>query len=158
MLLCLGSLMRYEGLWAEPDKPEPETAFYVQIREHRAELTEELEVETLEKQMELFCRCVEAEAGNQSQLGKRLVADVILNRVASPEFPDGIEAVILQENQFAVVANGSIDRVTVTEETREAVTMEMNQRIDSEILYFKAGNYPKFGEPVYQVDQHYFSK
>ena len=154
--LCL--LLCKHNLWAEPDRPEPETAFYVQIREHRAELTEELEVETLEKQMELFCKCVEAEAGNQSLLGKRLVCDVILNRVASPDFPDGIEGVINQENQFSVVANGAIDRVTVSDETRQAVIMEMNERIDTEIIYFKAGGYPKFGEPVYQVDQHYFSK
>ena len=83
---------------------------------------------------------------------------MILNRVASEAFPDGIEAVINQEYQFSVVSNGMIDQVIPTEETIEAVIMEMNGRIDEEIIYFQAGGFSQFGEPAYQVDKHYFSK
>lgn len=153
------------GWWAEPAPPR-ETAFQVSINHKAAgepEIT--LEVETLEekedgfdKAIDLMARCIEAEAGNQSSLGKRLVADVILNRVASPDFPDGIEAVITQENQFKVVSNGAINRAVPSEETITAVLTELNGRIDTEIIYFQAGSYPAYGTPAYQVDAHYFSK
>lgn len=153
------------GWWAEPD-PSRETAFQVSINHKAAgepEIT--LEVETLEekedgfdKAIDLMARCIEAEAGNQSSLGKRLVADVILNRVQSEAFPDSIEGVITQPGQFGVVANGSINEVTSSEETMQAVLTEMNGRIDEEIIYFQAGRFSQFGEPAYQVDKHYFSK
>ena len=159
MILTMATMIARLDLWAEP-LPEPEKpAFYVQIREHKAENDIEMEVETIfDEQIELLARCVESEAGNQSQLGKRLVADVILNRVESEDFPDGIEGVINQKGQFSVVSNGSIDKAVPSAETWEAVAMEMNRRIDENILYFKAGSYPAYGEPVCQVDKHFFSK
>ncbi len=148
--------------WAEP-LPQPvqhEAAFEVQIMKAKPEI--ELEVEKLEekfdKQIDLLCRCVEAESGNQSLLGKRLVCDVILNRVASEAFPDGIEDVINQPGQFGVVANGSINTVVPSEETIAAVMTELNERIDTEVLYFQTGGYSKFGTPFDKVGDHYFSK
>ena len=157
-----GAFLTINGWWAEPS-PEPvraSPAFYVQIEQKAEENEIELEVEsmTYDRQMDLFFRCVEAESGNQPELGKRLVADVILNRVASPDFPDGIEAVITQENQFKVVSNGAIDRAVPSEETITAVLTELNGRIDTDIIYFQAGSYPAYGTPAYQVDAHYFSK
>ena len=164
MIPIFGMWISINGLWAEPEPEEPGAAFHVQIQERRAELTDmevevmEMEKDGFDKAFDLFCRCVEAEAGNQSLLGKRLVCDVILNRVSSSEFPNGLEDVINQPGQFAVVANGAIDRVTVTEETRQAVIMEMNERIDTEIIYFRSGSYPSYGVPAYKLDDHYFSK
>ena len=149
-------------LWAEPKPDKINPAFYVFISEKAAEPEITLEVETMtegfDKQIDLLARCVEAEAGNQSLLGKRLVVDVILNRVSSEAFPDGIEGVITQPGQFAVVANGSINEVIPSEETMQAVLTEMNGRIDEEIIHFQAGGFSQFGEPAYQVDKHYFSK
>ena len=147
--------------WAEP-LPEPvqHEAFQIEIKKAEPEIT--LEVEKLEekydKQIDLLCRCVEAEAGNQSVLGKRLVCDVILNRVSSEAFPDGIEAVINQEGQFGVVSNGSIDTAVPSEETIAAVMKELNERIDDGVLYFQTGSYSKFGTPFDKVGDHYFSK
>ena len=152
-------MVRYD-LWAEPEPPKVK-ACTVEIAKTEPQI--ELEVETLEndsfdRQIDLLCRCVQAEAGNQSALGKRLVCDVILNRVASETFPDGIEDVIYQDGQFGVVSNGSIDNAEPTAETVEAVLTEMNGRIDTEILYFQTGGYSQYGEKAYQVDKHYFSK
>lgn len=148
--------------WAEP-LPEPvqhEAAFQIEIKRAEPEIT--LEVETMtegfDKQIDLLCRCVEAEAGNQSILGKRLVCDVILNRVTSESFPDGIEAVINQEGQFGVVSNGAIDKAVPSEETITAVLTELNERIDTEVLYFQTGGYSKFGTPFDKVGDHFFSK
>lgn len=53
-----------------------------------------------ESELELIAKCVESEAGNQNDLGKRLVVDVILNRVDSERFPDDVESVISQKYHF----------------------------------------------------------
>lgn len=106
----------------------------------------------------LMAKCIEAEAGNQSLLGKRLVADVILNRVDDPEYPDGIREVIEQKGQFAVVGNGTIRTTTPTEETWRAVFLEAaGERVDSEIIFFNCGGYLSCGEPWEKVGDHYFS-
>lgn len=51
---------------------------------------------------------INAEAGNQPLTGKIAVGNVVLNRVASSQFPDTVYEVIYQRNQFTPVANGTI--------------------------------------------------
>ena len=52
---------------------------------------------------------INAESGNQPLTGKIAVGNVVLNRVASPRFPDTVYEVIFQKGQFSPVANGSIN-------------------------------------------------
>lgn len=54
-----------------------------------------------EKDIDLMAACVYFEAGNQSMEGKRLVADVILNRVASSRFPNSVYDVLSAPGQFS---------------------------------------------------------
>lgn len=54
----------------------------------------------------LLLKIAMAEAEGESVEGKALVMLVVLNRVWSEEFPDTIEEVIFQENQFSPVAEG----------------------------------------------------
>ncbi|MBQ2426331.1 MAG: cell wall hydrolase, partial [Lachnospiraceae bacterium] len=69
--------------------------------------------------------------------GKILVANVILNRVDSNEFPDSIHGVVYQKSQFSPVIDGSINRCKVSDETREAVERALNGEDPSEgALYF----------------------
>ena len=74
---------------------------------------------------EVLCRIVQAEAGGEDMLGKQMVADVIINRVNSPKFPDTIEEVVFQGSggkpQFSPIRDGRYYTVSVTEETRAAV-------------------------------------
>ena len=78
---------------------------------------------------ENLCAIIEAEAGTEDIKGRILVANVIMNRVAHPEFPDTITDVIYQYvngiAQFSPVADGKIYSVTVTDDTREAVRQVM---------------------------------
>ena len=69
----------------------------------------------------VLLRIVQAEAGGCDIKGKILVANVILNRVASEEFPDTITEVVYEKRQFSPVSDGSINRCQVAEETVEAV-------------------------------------
>jgi spore germination cell wall hydrolase CwlJ-like protein len=107
--------------------------------------------------LELLAACVEAEAGDQGLIGKRLVADVILNRVDSPDFPDTIEGVITQPYHFTSYWNGMISKVSISDETFKAVSMELEQRSYPSLLFFTAGAYSNYGTPWQQVGDHYFS-
>lgn len=121
---------------------------------------DDLESEELCDSLEILATCVEAEAGNQDIKGKRLVADVILNRVESPRFPDTIEGVISQKYQFTTFWDGSMDAITEpSEETFQAVNMELcGERLDDEILFFTAGDYNTYCIPAYKYQDHYFGK
>lgn len=70
---------------------------------------------------QILLRIVQAEAGICDAKGKTLVADVIINRVLSSEFPNSVKAVVYAPSQFQPVANGSINSVKVTAETIASV-------------------------------------
>ena len=51
-------------------------------------------------------RVIYRESGNQSLEGQMAVGNVVLNRTADPAFPDTIEGVLAQKNQFITYASG----------------------------------------------------
>lgn len=109
--------------------------------------------------VEMMAVCVEAEAGNQGFRGKQLVADMILNRVDSDRFPNDIESVIKQKNQFSSYFDGGMAKAIPSEETYRAVRTElMGKRVDSSILFFTAGAYNKYCVPAYKYKDHYFGR
>ena len=126
------------------------------IVEEPLNIEQELENEEFCDSLEILAGCVEAEAGNQDLLGKRLVADVILNRVDSDRFPDTIEGVITQKYHFTTFWDGTMARIVPSDETFQAIQMELEQRTDSEILFFTAGDYNTFCVPAYRHGDHYF--
>lgn len=118
----------------------------------------DLEAEKAADELELLAICVEAEAGNQSLIGKRMVVDVILNRVEDPDFPDTVEGVISQKNAFTSFWDGGMDRVVEpSEETIRAVQMELEERGWPGLFYFTAEGWPEYGTHWRQVGDHYFS-
>lgn len=128
-----------------------------EAEEHEA-TPEELEEEAYYDSLELLAVCVEAEAGNQSLDGKRMVVDVILNRVDDPDWPDTITEVISDPYEFSSYWDGGMDKVwEPSEETFRAVRMELETRSWPGIYYFTAGGYDAYGTPWKQVEGHYFS-
>lgn len=55
----------------------------------------------------MLAHLVQGEAGNQPFMGQVAVASVVLNRLASPEFPKSLQSVIFQPGQFESVTNGT---------------------------------------------------
>ncbi len=51
-------------------------------------------------------RVIYRESGNQSLEGQMAVGNVVLNRVADPAFPDTVEGVLAQKNQFSTYKSG----------------------------------------------------
>lgn len=98
-----------------------------------------------------------AEAEGESELGKRLVIDTILNRMDSEEFPDTVNGVIYQKNAFECVWNGRANKCYVTEDIRQLVLEELESRTNSDVIYFQAKHYSSYGTPLFQEDHHYFS-
>lgn len=70
--------------------------------------------------LDLIARVINAEAGNMSMEGKVSVGNVIMNRVASSEFPNTVYEVLYQRNQFTVVNYPSFQRTPSAESVAAA--------------------------------------
>ena len=125
------------------------------------ETPDDLEAEQWYDSLEYLACCVEAEARNQSELGKRLVCDTVLNRFDSGKY-ETLYDVINEEHdgvyQYSVVEDGRILEVTPTEETYRIVAEEIENRTNTEVLYFRTKHYHTFGIPLLKEEDHYFSK
>lgn len=124
-----------------------------------------IEIKTLEKEkyskedIELIALVTMAEAEGESEQGKRLVIDTILNRVDSEDsyMPDTVYDVVYQKGAFSSMWNGRVDRVEVTDEVIQLVREEMESRTNYDVLYFHANKYGKYGTPLFAEGNHYFS-
>ena len=110
-----------------------------------------------EEEIELIALVTMAEAEGECEEGKRLVIDTILNRVDGEHWPDTVEEVIYQPNQFTSMWNGRVDRCEVREDICQLVREELENRTNYDVVFFMAGGYSKYGTPMFQVEHHYFS-
>jgi len=93
-------------------------------------------------------RITEAEASGEDQIGKILIVNVILNRVASDKFPNTIKKVIFQNDgegyQFSPVKSGKYWKVKISNETKKAVQKALEGEDYSKgALYFMARKHAK---------------
>lgn len=110
-----------------------------------------------QEEIELIALVTMAEAEGESEYGKRLVIDTILNRVDHNRFPDSVREVIYQPHQFTSMTNGRADRCYVRDDICQLVREELKSRTNSEVMFFTAGNYGKYGTPMFQEGNHYFA-
>ena len=90
------------------------------------------------EEYEMLCKIVTTEANTEDIEGQMLIANVVMNRVASDIFPDTIEEVILSPGQFDPVENGVFNRTQPTDESREAVIRALSGEDASQgALYFQ---------------------
>lgn len=92
------------------------------------------------------------EAGNQGIQGMRYVVSCILNRVDSSQFPNTIEAVVYQPNQFT-----THNLWNISNECKEAVELELQHRSDTRIIFFCSTGYNYYGTPLFRHGGHWFS-
>ncbi|MFA9463356.1 MAG: cell wall hydrolase [Velocimicrobium sp.] len=110
---------------------------------------------------EILLRIVEAEATGEDIEGKMLVANVILNRVNSKKFPDTIEKVVFAKRQFSPIRDGRYYKVSITKDTKEAVSRVLNGEDQSSgAVYFmsrkkaSAKNVSWFDNHLTKVTKH----
>ena len=109
-------------------------------------------------EIDLFYRTVQAECGNtEPDEGIGAVADVIANRCRSEYFPDTIDAVITQKNQFETWSNGAVDAAEPNERVLEICDEHISSGAEyTEIYFFTAGGYNEYCEPLFVIGHHYF--
>ena len=146
--------------WEEMETEYNEATTYIATKDERLDPEDLVRETEYWDSLELLAAVVEAEAGNQDLTGKRLVVDVVLNRVDSPLFPDNIVDVLEQELQFTTMHNGAVEEAGwhMQEDDYKAVMMEISgERLDYDIYFFTAGEYNSCGRPAYIHGDHYFS-
>lgn len=133
--------------------PEPSVVLEVKdvVSEPAYSLTEE--------EIELIALVTMAEAEGESEYGKRLVIDTILNRVDHEwsYWPDSVSEVIYQKGQFSSMWNGRVDRCYVMEEIVQLVREELENRTNYDVVFFMMGGYSSYGTPEFKEGVHYFS-
>ena len=118
----------------------------VELEARIAKEREERKIKLSEADKNALLRIVEAEATGEDIRGKMLVANVILNRVNSDEFPDSVEGVVFQKKgktyQFSPLLDGRYHSVSISEETKEAVERVLYGEDESQgALYFMSRRY-----------------
>lgn len=111
-----------------------------------------------QEDIDLLARVVMSEAGGQSDDCKEAVATVILNRLASPDYPVSLKEVIYQRNQFSTANNGE-----PTKDCYLAVYSALiwfgtdDQIVPKSCYYFRSGHYHTWALNYKQIDDLYFS-
>ena len=107
---------------------------------------------------ELMGKTVFAEAKTEEFAGQVAVAEIILNRVESENFPDTVQEVIKQDGAFSSWGNGSVEAAPFDDECLEAVQDAVNERVfPDSVVYFREGHFHSFGTPYTVIGHHYFS-
>lgn len=140
--------------YATKEKPISE----VKIQPIKEETIEEQKCKLSDFEIEYLAKCTMAEAGNQDEVGKRLVIDCILNRLNDENFPNSIVDIINYPGQFEVVSNGSINVIVPTPDIYTLIEEELISPYNTEVLYFRTSHFHNFGTPLFQWGAHYFSK
>ena len=93
-----------------------------------------------ENESYLLAKIAMAEAEGCSTQTKTLVIMCVLNRVESDKFPNTIDEVIFQKNQFSPISNGRWDKVEPNEDCYEAVKAVIEAKYDYSdgALYFES--------------------
>ena len=118
---------------------------------------------TLEfSEIDLMAKVLWCEARGEDFIGERLIADEILNRYYSDNFPNTISEVIYQVGQYSdfdteAEAQEYFSWITYSDRELAAVYCELEKRIDTQVFYHRTGDYHKFGTRLYQHGNHYFS-
>ncbi|MDO3408575.1 cell wall hydrolase [Saccharibacillus sp. CPCC 101409] len=114
----------------------------------------------------LLERIVMAEAEGEPYAGKVAVANVVLNRLRSADYPNTIRDVIYQRYQFSPVQNGRFDRVVPSEDCVKAVKDALNgvKEVPDNTYYFVSISLatdmtiPNTRTPVKKIGHHTFFK
>lgn len=108
-----------------------------------------------ENERETLARLVYLKARGQSYLGQKAVVEVVLNRVLSDEFPNTIDDVIYQKNQFSPAKY--IETTTPTQiqyDVVDEVLSEIYPVLNTNVLFFSTKQY---NDLLYEkIGDHYF--
>lgn len=105
--------------------------------------------------LDMLAAIVHLESQGESDLGQQAVAQVVINRVNSPSFPNTIEGVIYQSGQFS--PSGRVRSTTPSQRCYENAKMvyEGYRPIPDNVLYFSVGK-AAGKQPYQKIGNHWF--
>ena len=153
-----------EDLGIRPHHVEPYESHPIDEEDEPEEKVEEIDseipllrtdayVKLTDEECDLLEAVAMAEAEGEDARGKALVMRVVLNR--SLKYNMSIKEVIYSPKQFC------IDRMDIepSEDCHEALSMIIDGLDESQgALYFSPHAYSKYGEPLFQHGNHFFSR
>lgn len=103
--------------------------------------------------LEILSKIIEAEAGMEwlDEYIRMCVGEVLLNRVASKDFPDTIREVAYQEGQYHHIKYGLFDEIVPTmKSVRTALRLLNGERVinDKDVVF--QANFPQ-GSGIYEI-------
>lgn len=141
----------------EPITEEIETVTHTKLIQTDAGITTILNNCDL-SELDLLAKVVMAEVGgNHCEYCERLVIDTVLNRVDDDRFANTISDVVIDPVAFETVKNGSIWKVTPSDEIYKLIISEIANRTCYDVLAFQLYDYHNFGYAVTRCHEAYYS-
>lgn len=103
----------------------------------------------------IIARLTMAEAEGESEYGKRLVIDSVLNRM--DKTGGSVHDVVWAKHQYTSMENGRYAKMSAPDEVQDLVRQELQSRTNDKVYYFSAGGYSNFGKSMFKEEHHYFS-
>lgn len=103
--------------------------------------------------LEILSKIIEAEAGMLwlDDYIRMCVGEVLMNRVASKDFPDTIREVAYQEGQYHHIKYGIFDEIVPTEKSVNVALRLLNgERVINDINVVFQANFPQ-GKGIYKI-------
>lgn len=112
----------------------------VEVKEFDCVETQETETAErfTEKEKYMLAKIAMAEAEGCRIKAKELVIHTVLSRVESDMFPNTIEEVIFQKNQFTPISDGRWNKVEPNEECWQALENVLSSSESKDILFFES--------------------
>lgn len=154
VVMAFTNTMMYEYMWNNASDDERKE-FPIAVQAHACGMTE--------TEFEYFARVVQAESNGSTDWSdledKILIACVVLNRVESNSFPNTIQGVLDQSEQFSTTSGGWCS-TSYTDSSRWAI-VEAQRRLAEEtvpdnLLYFNCIGY-QYGTAYTYEGGNYFS-
>ena len=128
--------------------------FPVVVKEEVEQPFHEMPLDLTQGEQDLLEQVAMAEAEGEGATGMALVMRVVLNRADLEGLP--LDNIIYKPSQFATDHMGEKEP---SEDCHKALAMVIDGWDESQgAIYFNKGEYPNYGEPLFQYGNHYFSK
>lgn len=151
-------------------RSDEEIQLYVRIAELKRSIHYDLINSLTEEEIDLICRIVVLEAGNQSIEGQRAAIEVILNRIMSEYYPNTAYEVLSAEGQFTTwgarnnVSQDRIDEMKIVvylvRDTPESVFEKYIEEngytcLPQDYVYFARGRF-EWADNHICIEDHWF--
>ena len=112
----------------------------VEVKEFDCVETQETETAErfTEKEKYMLAKIAMAEAEGCRIKAKELVINTVLSRIESDMFPNTVEEVIFQKNQFTPISDGRWNKVEPNEECWQALENVLSSSESKDILFFES--------------------